>query len=698
MMADLDRLANKIRLLRGVVRNRTQRTLEDGTIVHPMDWFVDPSLITAPGSNDGDESAQERLSRFVEEQSDESTRILFVMAEAGQGKSSVLEEFAVRQADRYLKRETSGLALYIDAQGRGLARLDEVIARQLNDLQFLLGYSAMVVLVRTGQVTLVIDGFDELIGSRGTFDDAFRSLNSFLEVLQGKGRIVAAGRSTYFMQEFENRGRVLSDDLRYSRDQAFLKSWTQHDQSQMLEKALSSVRISEKKKAQVRKQFKTFQDDAQVGALLGRPLFARDIIFLLLDGWTKPTDLKSEDLIPFLAEEYIKREVRNKLRLGSQSFVEPSQLTEYYRELAEEMWQLETRELDVAEVETIIETYAEASWGLAGEQRELLKARAGKLPFLVVGESSRRVQFEHEVFFGFFLAAAISPALEGSSMALSLLGKGRLDKLTADMVMLQHGTDEFQKILFTLRDLSSSRHPRQGQISINAGALVAAVLRRASGLASTPDLIVDGVTISDEDLSDLRLRNCTFRNTRLDRVDLTGSNFTGCSADSLALEAVLVAPSNTRLEIGGLDTVRQIHGLQIADDDGQIDLTYDPEMVNQTLQAIGLLLPATDTPRFNVSSEVRDKVAVILKSFRTANPVGTNHTRFGPHFTDDMGSDVVKALLECGLISEDSSRATSGPTQRFFRKRFDESLVMQGLTATNTDSEISRFWKLMESL
>lgn len=695
VMGDLGRLATKIKLLRGVVRIRSARKLGSGEVVYPMSWYVDPRLGAGPGALGGEGSALEHLQRFADDLSIESTRLLFVMAEAGQGKSSVLEEFTVHQAERYVHGQTTHLALYIDAQGRGLARLDEVIAKQLNELDFLLGYNALVSLVREGLIVLVIDGFDELIGSRGTFDDAFRSLSAFMEILDGKGTLIAAGRSTYFVQEYEARGRLLSDASRYSLEQAFLKPWTQGDQDRFVEIALGTTRLVEKRKAEVRTFFADFHEDEQVRGLLSRPLFARDVLFILLDGGTKPADLTADRLIPYLAGEYLRREIKDKLRAGGESFLTPEQLEEYYRHLAEEMWELETRELDVADAETIIDMYADDSWKLVGQAREMARARAGKLPFLVVGATSRRVQFEHEVFFGYFLAGSLVPALEGSSGALALLGRGRLDPMTADLVVQMTPLVQQQDVLQSLSRLSHSRHPRRTQIEVNAGALAAAVLRRSSNAGRGEHLEIHNLLLAGEDLPGVHLADCKFKNVRFDRVDLRGARFTACTAKSVYLDGVLIDPNSTRLELHGLEPTTDVSGVQY-EENSLIDLTFDPVKVSGILEAVGILDQVSVGPRLSVRPVVLDRVEHLARAFRKVNSIGVNHTRFGSLFTDSLGQRVVGILMKHGLLAIDSPKQTRGPSQVFYRKRFDEAKLMGALSAPASDAAIEEAWVELE--
>jgi hypothetical protein len=123
-----------------------------------------------------------------------ATRMVFLRAEAGVGKTTTLRRLCFRSAERRLNREASSVFLFIDAQGRGLRRLDEAIAVALDDLRSQLTYHVVPTLTRLGLLVPVIDGFDELIGA-----------SAFVERLEGEGVFIASARSAYYEREFVSR-------------------------------------------------------------------------------------------------------------------------------------------------------------------------------------------------------------------------------------------------------------------------------------------------------------------------------------------------------------------------------------------------------------------------------------------------------------------------------------------------------------
>ena len=152
----------------------------------------------------------------------------------------MLREFVRQQAEAYLSGRTSRLLLYVNAQGRALARLNEALATELQDLKVGLTYHSVAVLAQLGVLVPVIDGFDELLGVSG-YDDAFSSLAEFLEQLHGEGQILASARSTYYEEEFLDRAGRATGDQTWSHESVRVLEWSDEDRRHYV-----NMRIEEK--------------------------------------------------------------------------------------------------------------------------------------------------------------------------------------------------------------------------------------------------------------------------------------------------------------------------------------------------------------------------------------------------------------------------------------------------------------------
>ena len=139
------------------------------------------------------------------------------------------------------EKAPSPLFFYIDVQGRALSRLDDAMARDLQDLRSRFYYNAVPTLVRNGLLIPVIDGFDELLGTGG-YVDAFSSLAALIAQLNGCGALVASARSAFFdYNGFRQNAERYSGDgmLSYDIEAVKIEPWTDRDAEALVQKRAS---------------------------------------------------------------------------------------------------------------------------------------------------------------------------------------------------------------------------------------------------------------------------------------------------------------------------------------------------------------------------------------------------------------------------------------------------------------------------
>ena len=255
----------------------------------------------------GPRPAIDVLSGLLDEEAD-TTRVIMVTGGAGAGKTSVLREFVRQQAEAYLSGRTSRLMLYVNAQGRALARLNEALATELQDLKVGLTYHSVAVLAQLGVLVPVIDGFDELLGVSG-YDDAFSSLAEFLEQLHGEGWILASARSTYYEEEFLDRAGRATGDQTWSHESVRVLEWSDEDRRHYVDMCIEEKGPPTDAETFHRRVTSTFSGQ-QHAALASRPLFFTRVVDLLQRGVSFSG---SDDLLQRLVREYTSRELTDKL-------------------------------------------------------------------------------------------------------------------------------------------------------------------------------------------------------------------------------------------------------------------------------------------------------------------------------------------------------------------------------------------------
>ena len=639
------------------------------------------------------------LPDLLDEEAD-TTRVIMVTGGAGAGKTSVLRELVRRQAEAYLSGRTSRLLLYVNAQGRALARLNEALATELQDLKVGLTYHSVAVLAQLGVLVPVIDGFDELLGVSG-YDDAFSSLAEFLEQLHGEGQILASARSTYYEEEFLDRAGRATGDQEWSHESVRMLEWSDEDRRHYVD-----LRIEEKgwppANAETfhKRVINTFSGQQHAG-LASRPLFFTRVVDLLQRGVSFSG---SDDLLQTLVREYSSRELSDKLLdRHSRPLMTSAQFGRLMQELAEEMWNQETRGLDVASIRFVAE-YLVHDAGLPDDVKQVIVERLPTMAFLGRHDASSAgggIAFEHELFFYYFLAKTIRARLDAEGADLRvILSRSALPEEVADRATQgMSGSDpaagnRLRELLDRLSRAAETESRRSAQVRENAGLLVMALLRDP-GDPNAHD--VEGCTIRSVVFPGSHLRNvtlsrCTLIDVTLRRTDLTATRFIECNARDVRLYEPMVSRESTRLELKGLG-VDDVAGIRVP---GSQDANYDPAFIADTLRSCGVPLTGDSDPRGPTVPKADLRVMErLVRAYRRTNLVCLQDDNLSSLFSDRHWPRIRKRLVEHGIVKVED-RATSGRPKQFLRSRFLPGQIMAGrIGRPDTDPRIRAFWEAL---
>ena len=258
------------------------------------------------------------------------TEVIFINGEAGIGKTRAMVHWAKKRAQDVEDGADLPLFLYVRSTGHVLESLDTVVAAAVTSTRNLTE-EAVRALCRNGLMTLLIDGFDELLGGVG-YRDAIASLRPWLIALGGRGVLVVSARSSYYLGQYRaslNRAQ-LDNDLRVRHRIANVKRWDRAQVDDFLREfnvPLSQVRALS-------------QPDRQ---LLGLPFFAR----AFAETYRKdPEVIKTGvSLRQLLLDQYLTRE-SGKLNQGqdnSPPLLNRDEMRQLFEMLAEEMASNEQR-------------------------------------------------------------------------------------------------------------------------------------------------------------------------------------------------------------------------------------------------------------------------------------------------------------------------------------------------------------------
>lgn len=139
-----------------------------------------------------------------------STEVIYLLSEAGDGKSMIMNRLAYSSADNYLSGGRNPIFLPISLDGRPFLRIDDLVVGILaNRFRFRYCYfDAIIELVKMGSLVLGLDGFEEMVID-GKEDRVISSLGELLKELMSSGRMVISARRAFYDYALRNQMPLL---------------------------------------------------------------------------------------------------------------------------------------------------------------------------------------------------------------------------------------------------------------------------------------------------------------------------------------------------------------------------------------------------------------------------------------------------------------------------------------------------------
>lgn len=378
--------------------------------------YVDADAICYNGTEKNTGEAKKMLKDICSESNQYATKICFVTADAGHGKTILLRQYQYDNANDYLHSTSDYIFWHIDLHGRDLVRLNEAMMYEVGSLRMGgLYYNSILTLIRNGLLILAIDGFDELAAEIGG-EKVLGSLANIVDELDGQGILIAASRRTFFnTQDYFKRTRLLRGtvDSSCEFDELKLNNW------------------SEKQCVQYLSYFwdkKTAKDEFySMSQILGEdnchPILERPFLFVKLVLYAyenKPSMRPSEflkqgggqyDSVNAVINAFIKREVQKWTCYDNESgkpYLNFEQHVELLMEIANEMWSSQKNYISVETVQYLA-TILIDSWNVQPDLRAQIIRMVESHAFLVVAENGDNYRrFDHDEFKDYFLACKLN--------------------------------------------------------------------------------------------------------------------------------------------------------------------------------------------------------------------------------------------------------------------------------------------------
>lgn len=678
--------------------------------------FVDTQARTVNDATISKESsAVQLLGELIKNPNLDATSVIIVTGETGSGKTQILREIVRQMSIDYIDGRAEKILLYVNAQGRALARLTEALVTELQDLRVGLTYHSIATLTRLGLLVPVIDGFDELLGMSG-YDDAFSSLDVFLGQLEGEGQLIASSRSIYYEDEF--RSRAASDTMNSSvweHVPVRISNWTDSQKAAYLVKYFANNQSIGDRGDEIRKQIRDLSDNHS--KMLSKPFFFAKTVEILHRN-RKFNIEDHEVLLDGLVRGFLEREKDEKLLdRHSNPLLSIEQISALMCELAQEMWNQETRVLDSNSVREVAEHFLMTE-NLPESAKLSVLERALTLAFLDPSEQNGNwpgISFEHEAFFFHFLARSIVSQIRRGMDLRTILGRSPLvqdvaTRVASELKPLNQIMEQavprsthnaLQPLLDALGKAGQMEGLRTAQVRENAGLIAMEILRQhADSCQTTTNLTIRSVVFSGDSLKGVVLRNCRLIDVFFKRTDLTETRFLHCHAERVYMAQPCLRRGSTQLELLGIDPTRQIAGI-LSDTGDDMETIYAPAAVATELVACGF--PSDQVARIQqreVSPQYIEIMERLMRAYRRSNPIclERDHPVTRHLLGDDNWNTIEKLLLKHGIAAREQ-RQTGGTKRDFLRRKFLPDQIMVGLDGASVhDPRIREFWDELASI
>lgn len=604
-----------------------------------------------------------------------STSVYFLIGQAGLGKTELMVSLARERAKEIESNPALELPLYlfVSSTGRTLSSLEDAVNSALNITKLLSSQSAKA-LCRNGLLVLLVDGFDELLGSSG-YENALGSLEPWFRELGGRGVLVASARSSYYLTQYR-RSLAQAVNLNVDHTLAELQPWPKAaSEAYLREMGVTSTIIAD------------IRD--RDWNILSVPFFAKAFAaWLARAQGTGRTRLSIYEIV---VEQYLEREARKLTDPNLGPLLNAEELRVLFTEVAELMQGSKNREIE----QTDLVACAEAVVNTANLEsvRPGLTRRLSSLCGLGVSPDSggqNQFGFSHEILFDCFLSLAIQQRISNVLNVGSLLRL--LSASTINASVFEWLVEKKPEAIALLtRDVSFKLTEKKETrvLSANLGALWEAMLVHRNGVPATAaasglqleriDLARDGW--SNLDLSESVIGNIVIREGSAGRIDVSRADISFLRTES---------SEQAKRSLKGIESAN-VHSLHIGDQYG--DSRKQVREVLESLQLVQREHHVGDQEAHEAALYFLDRLArrpdaaVILD--REDLTADDQRLSWINHYEADQWRSFVNALTGSGVASLEPISTSGRPKVRLSFSKPVASL----LNPEENSEESLRFWK-----
>jgi hypothetical protein len=683
---------------------------------HVKEYIDSPANLQSFSLDSRSGKTMDLLDHICKSPSPFSTRLAFVTADAGQGKTVALQEYQRKTAVSYSKGESDFLFWHVDLQGRQLVRLNEALMGDLGDLRMTGIYMPSIIrLIKHGLIVLAIDGFDELAVEQGSVD-ALGALSALVAKLDGEGTIIAASRRTFFdTDDYVKRSRIISrgDTPACEIDQLQILPWTDKENSSYLKRVAPNGINGYGNEAETLQVFR----DA-VGGTNDHPLLTRPFLFtfavksamkgldksavLGIQAGTSPDAMES---VKKFVDALIERDVMHKWRSKEgKPYLTCEQHKVLLAEVAYEMWSQQRDRIRVDTLEQITSSLLDL-WDTSSPRQVVSSVKMHALLPPSYGGNSDYRKFDHPEFQNYFLAVAFMEHAKDAIAKQSYMPLSRFLSIAqmpesvgrySCMILRESDSDSDVESLIKLLEEAVRNERRPTFLQLNVGAITPYLMHGIIPLNNTifdanvpfSKLAFEGTTLQKRAFRHGILTSSSLQRTNWKTVEFRECVFTECTFDI----------ESTYADVRFVDC--DLQSIAVFENGEEIQREYVPSRIRSLLLRVGIEVVETEA-KFTVAedhslqSEGRTLLQKFLRIFRRTTFAFEDgiDTKFGNEATI-VKDQLIPILEEFGILVE--KKHTSGGKK--MRKWQLERSFEQVLQSEGGNNRLPGFWQRIDAI
>lgn len=586
------------------------------------DHFVDVGAQYESVLSEGktEPSVVDALMNRVSDSASYATEVLYLLSEAGDGKSAIMNRLAVRTAKRYKDNGRGPIFLPIGLDGRPFLRIDDLVIGILaNHFRFRRFYfEGILELVKLGSLVLGLDGFEEMV-VEGREEKVISSLGELLRSFENSGRIIISARRAFYEYALKKQLPLLDSvrEMQVDCDAYRLSPWGEKEFKELLGTYPSLSNAA----SQI---YGNLSANLSAGhPILVRPVLARKLVETVhaeaknRDWNIIAKELSSSQNPLVVMREFVLFLVQREAQYKWVSTSGPNKgapilsIDEHMSvmmAIAEDMW--------LSSVEYVKEDYLQDWMDLTcGDLHkgpgDTSDAREKILHHAILLRDGDRYRFCHEAFRRYFLGCDIARCVVSKSQLFALERIMSQDVLDYSVLKGAAFAISLEGLLF--RDVIDMLAGIKGGVSKlsaigqNVGSLVLAYTQYATPkeMVDVKDLFFTDLAASSAVLRNLNFVNCTFEEVDLAHCKAENLVFNHCTLFALRMPSKGCTASCVSFCEDSIP--RKIVLCDEAVDEESWEVVYDPQQIHALLSHNHLIELIEESSSDDVIAHIGDR-------------------------------------------------------------------------------------------